>query len=109
MEFVDRSRPGENLKPADLLFPVVCFFDRCIEDAHARGPDVRPGAVPANERNDRLVRDLQLSLVDGNFFAWWRRDVFVRHKAATVAAAGLRRTIVSAGMPPAALSPRRCR
>src|SRR5260370_40933408 len=86
MEFVDRSRPGENLKPADLLFPVVCFFDRRIEDAHARGPDVRPGAVPANERNDRLVRDLQLSLVDGNFFAWWRRDVFVRHKAATVSA-----------------------
>ena len=48
---------GKNFKPRDFLLAAVSFLDRGIEDAHARGPDVRPGPVAANERNHGVIRD----------------------------------------------------
>ncbi len=48
---------GKNFKPRDFLLAAVSFFDRGIEDAHARGPDVRPGPVAANERNHGVIGD----------------------------------------------------
>src|SRR6266487_4818210 len=86
IEFVFRRLTGKNLKPGDLLLSAKRFLDRGIEHVFARRPDVRPGAISPNERNDRLIRDTQLSFVDRNLVAGWRCDVCVRHKPSTVAA-----------------------
>ena len=80
IEFVLCRLPREHLKPRDLLLVAESFFHGGIEHAHTRCPDIWSGTVPADERNDRLVWHLQLSLVDGNFLTGWRRDIFVRHK-----------------------------
>ncbi len=79
IEFVLRRLTGENFKPGDLFLAAISFFDRGIEHAHARGPDVRPGAIAANERNDRLIRNIQF-FGSGNLFTCRRSNIFVRHK-----------------------------
>src|SRR5207302_11440173 len=48
---------GKNFKPRDFPLAAVSFLDRGIEHARARGPDVRPGSVAANERNHGVIRD----------------------------------------------------
>src|SRR4030095_1265724 len=85
-EFILCRLAGVHLKPRDLLLAAVCFFDRGIEHAHARGPDVRPGSVSADKWNDRLIRHIQF-IGSGNFFTCRRSNIFVRHKSVTVAAA----------------------
>ena len=80
IEFVLRCLASEDFKPGDFLFAAESFFNCGIEHAHACCPNIRSGAVPADEWNDRLVRHLEGSLVDRNFFAGRRRDVLVRHK-----------------------------
>ena len=90
IEFVLRCLAGENFEPRDLFSAAVRFFDRGIEHAHARGPDVRPGAVAANKWNDRMIRHIQF-IGSGNFFACGRSDIFVWHKGQTVEAAVLSR------------------
>src|SRR4029077_15617127 len=57
-EFVLCCLARENLEPRDLFSAAVRFFDCSIEYAHARGPDVGPGSVSADKRNDRLIRDI---------------------------------------------------
>ena len=49
---------GHDLDPRDLLLAAVGLLDRGIEHALRRPPDVRAGAVPLDERDDRLVRNL---------------------------------------------------
>ena len=80
IEFVLGHLPGENFEPRNFLFTAESFLDRGIEHAHAGRPDIRSGAISANERNNWLIRNLQLSVIDGNSFARRRRNVFVRHK-----------------------------
>src|SRR5206468_6909870 len=59
IEFVLRGLTGENLKPRDLFLAAESFFDRGIEHSHTRGPDIRPGAIAADEWNYRLIRNIQ--------------------------------------------------
>ena len=58
IKFVFCRLACEYLKPRDLLLAVEGFLDRCIEHARTRCPNVWPGAVSANERNDRLIRHI---------------------------------------------------
>ena len=46
---------------------------RRIHDAHARAPDVGPGAIPFDEGDDRVFRDAQLAVLDGDLRALRRR------------------------------------
>src|SRR5438874_6484406 len=58
IEFVLGDLTGENFEPRNFLFSAESFLDRGIEYAHAGCPDIRPSAISANERNDRLIRHL---------------------------------------------------
>jgi hypothetical protein len=51
--------PGEDLLPDDAALTAVRLLDGGVEDADRRRPDVRPRAIPLDERDDRLVGDLQ--------------------------------------------------
>ena len=58
----------------------VGLRDRGVEDAHAGAPDVGPGAVALDERDDGLVRDLQLAVLDRDLGAvGGHLDVLVGH------------------------------
>src|SRR5205807_8289406 len=85
-EFVLCCLAGEHLKPCDLFSAAVCFFDCGIEHTLTRGPDVRPGSISSDKRNDRLIRDIQC-IGSGNLFTCWRSDIFVWHKGQTLEAA----------------------
>ena len=80
IEFVLRGLAGEDLKPRDFLFPGVRFFNRSIEHTDTCRPNIRPGPVTADERNDRLIRHIQ-SVGSGDLFTSGRSNIFVRHKA----------------------------
>ena len=69
IESLERFLACEDFHPGDLAGAAVRLFHRRIEDAHARSPDVRPGAVAADERDDRMIGDGQLAALDGHFFA----------------------------------------
>jgi hypothetical protein len=62
-EFVLRRLTGENLKPRDLFLAAKSSFDCGIEHSHARGPDIRPGAIAADEWNYGLIRNIQFSVL----------------------------------------------
>ena len=68
VELVLGSFAGEDFHPGDLAFAAVGLLHRGIEHAQARGPDVRAGAVAADERNDRVVGN-------GEFAAGDRRSL----------------------------------
>ena len=85
IELVLRRLTGENFEPRDFLPAAIGLFDCRIEHAHTRRPDIRSCPVSANERNDRLIRHIQ-PVGSGNFFARGRSNIFVSHKAETVAA-----------------------
>ena len=53
---VERLLPGEHLFPFDLP---ATLGDGGVDDALGRGPDVHPGAVTLDERDDGLVGNLQ--------------------------------------------------
>ena len=53
IEFVLGGFAGENFEPGDLSLAAIGFLHRGIEHAFAGRPDIRPGAVAADERKDR--------------------------------------------------------
>jgi len=59
-EVVVRFLPGEDFHPFEAALAAIGLGDRGVEDAHARSPDVGPGAVAFDVGNDRVVRDLEL-------------------------------------------------
>ena len=61
VEFVLGSFAGEHFKPGNLAFAAISLLHRGIKHALAGGPDVRPGAVTANERENGVVRHIQLA------------------------------------------------
>jgi hypothetical protein len=60
---------GENLHPGDLSRAFVRLGHCLTSTPLARRPDIRAGAIPANERNDRLIRNAQLPIADRDFAA----------------------------------------
>ena len=56
---VERFCPGQNFLPLEFARAGVGLFDHGVEDAHRRGPDVRPGAVAFNKGDNWIVRDVQ--------------------------------------------------
>src|SRR5262249_18492757 len=54
-----RLLAGEHLVPVDLAGGPVRLADRGVEHAHARAPDVGPGAVALDVAEDGVARDLQ--------------------------------------------------
>src|SRR5690606_17676204 len=46
---------SEHFEPRDAALAAVRLLDGRVEDAHARPPDVRPGAITFDERNDGLI------------------------------------------------------
>ena len=55
-ELVVRLLAGVDLHPLDLPLAAVGLLDGGVEDPHAGAPDVRPGAVAFDERDDRAGR-----------------------------------------------------
>ena len=77
LELVESGLPGIDLEPGDLLLPAVGLLDRRVEDAHRGAPDVRTRAVAFDERKDRIVRNFQHAVLDGDLFALGRFDVLI--------------------------------
>src|SRR5437870_2200196 len=59
----------EHLGPRDLLPPPVGLLHGGVQHAHGRAPDVGAGAVALDERDDRVVRDAELPVVDRDLVA----------------------------------------
>ena len=91
VEFVLGRLPCEYLEPGDLFGSTVGFVYGCVEDELARRPDIRAGAVAPYERDDRVVRHLQVAVRDGNLAAFGRGDVFVCHKSVLCSVAACKR------------------
>ena len=79
VELVLGRLAGEHLEPGDLALAAVGLLHRGIEHALAGGPDVRAGAVAADEGQDGVVRDVEFAVLDGDLAAGGRSDVFVGH------------------------------
>src|SRR5438128_187963 len=60
---------SEHLGPRDLLPPPVGLLHGGVQHAHGRAPDVGAGAVALDERDDRVVRDAELPVVDRDLVA----------------------------------------
>src|SRR5262249_29426311 len=58
-----------DLHPADRLLAAVGLLHGRIQDPDGRPPDVRPRPVPLDERDDRLVGDVQLAVLDRDSLA----------------------------------------
>src|SRR5205085_5611519 len=78
IEFILRGFPGINFEPLDFAFAAISLLNRAIEHALAGCPNVGPGAIAADERQDRVIRHLQLSILDRDFSASRWGNVFVR-------------------------------
>ena len=59
LEAVERLLAGEDLHPGDLPLAAVGLLDGGVEDRLAGAPDVGAGAVALDEREDRMVGDLE--------------------------------------------------
>src|SRR5206468_3436934 len=55
IELPERGFAGEDLEPGDLALAGVGLLHRRVEHALAGGPNVRPGAVTADEWNDGMI------------------------------------------------------
>ena len=70
--------PGEDLKPDDLAAAAVGFLHGTVEHVLGGTPDVRPGAVPFDERDDRMVGHVELAALQRDEVALGRgRQVLV--------------------------------
>ena len=81
IKFVLGFLSGEHLEPNDLFCAAVGFLHSCVEYELASSPDVRANAVAPNERDDWVIRHLQVAIRDRDFVAFGRGDVFVFHKS----------------------------
>ena len=67
IELLERFFAGEDFEPGDLAFAAVSLGHGRIKDAHAGSPDVRTGAVAADEWNDGVFRHAELAVLNGDF------------------------------------------
>ena len=83
VELVLGGFAGKNFKPGNLAFAAVSLLHRGIEHTDAGRPDVRAGAVAADEGQGGVGRDVELAVLDGNFrhsvAASRRGHVFIGH------------------------------
>ena len=79
VELVLGRLAGIHLEPGDLALAAVSLLHRGIEHALAGRPDVRAGAVAADEREEGLSGTMRFAVLDGNLAAGGRGDVFVGH------------------------------
>ncbi len=78
--FVVGFLAGVHFHPLDFAFAAVGFFHRRVENPHGSAPDVRPDPVAFNERNDRVIRDIQHTIRDGDLFTLFRHlDFGIAH------------------------------
>ena len=64
VESLETLLAGENFEPGDLAPAAVSFLHGGVEHAHAGRPDVRARPVAANERDDGVVRHIELAGLD---------------------------------------------
>src|SRR5208282_5486110 len=79
IKFVLRRLTGEYLEPLDPAGRTIGLLDRRVEHTLARRPNVRSRAVAADEGNDRLVRNFEFAVLNRDFSARRRGEVFVGH------------------------------
>ena len=62
-----------DLHPGHRLGTVIGLLDSAVENVSCRPPDIGADAIALDERNDRSVRDLELSIRPPNLLAvrWW--------------------------------------
>src|SRR5258708_36608807 len=77
VELLEGNFTREDLEPGNLAPARVGLLHCGIEHALAGGPDVRPGAVTADEGEDRLFGNAELAAGDGGFAPGRRREVLV--------------------------------
>ena len=65
--------------PPSCPFPIVGLLHRRIEHTLAGGPDIGSGAIAADEREDGVIGNGKLAVIDRDFAAMRRGDVFVWH------------------------------
>ena len=61
VELVEGFFACPHFHPRDLALAAVDLLDRVVEDVLRGAPDVRPGTIALDERNDRPLRHLQLA------------------------------------------------
>src|SRR5271166_4060099 len=71
----------ENFKPGNFPRALIGLFDRSVEHPFASCPDIRTGAISADERNDWIVRTLDYSVVRRDFVSGRRLNILVCHSA----------------------------
>ncbi len=81
VELVFGRFSGKHFKPRNFPFAAVGLLYYRVEHAYARGPNVRAGAVAANERENGVVRHVELAVLDRNFPTRGRSHVFIGHDA----------------------------
>ena len=64
IEFVLGRFARKHFEPRNLALAPIGLLHRRIEHTDAGGPDVRPGAVTANERENGIVRHLELAILN---------------------------------------------
>src|SRR4051812_21745100 len=70
----------KDLVPCDLPLPVISTVYCCVEHADRCFPDIAAGAITLNERNDWVVRHIQLSVLVLDLFSARReRNSVKRH------------------------------
>src|SRR5206468_3741518 len=79
VELLERGFAGEHFEPGGLAFAAVGLVHGGVEHALAGGPDVWTRAVAADKRDDRVVRNGEFAVLNGDFAAGRRRDIFVSH------------------------------
>ncbi len=66
VELLEALLAGVDLEPGDLSLAAVGLRDGGVEDAHAGAPNIRPGAVAFDERDDRIVRNDETAVLLGD-------------------------------------------
>src|SRR5215831_6657975 len=61
LECIESLFTGENFVPCDLALAAISMLDGRVENAPRSFPDVAAGAIAFDERDDRVVRNLQLA------------------------------------------------
>lgn len=77
---------GINLEPLDRFLTFVGLSHRRIEHLLSGGPDVHSGAVTANERDDRIVRNYGLAVFEADWGALGRGGELLKLSHGKVAA-----------------------
>ena len=75
---------GKDLHPAERTPTLVGLLDGSVQHTHGGAPDIPPGAIALHKRDDRMVRHLQLAILDGDFLSiGWDFDSFVFHNCSS--------------------------